>query len=140
MLWIKAAHIISIICWFAALFYLPRLFVYHSQAEDQISIDRFKIMERRLYMGIMVPAAVCTLIFGILLSVDKWEYLKTEGWFHAKMLCVLLLIGFHKMCRFHLKKFALDANTRGHVYFRWFNEIPTLLLVFIIVLVTVRPF
>lgn len=140
MLWIKALHIISVICWFAGLFYLPRLYVYHADTTDSISIDRFKIMERRLYKGIMVPAAIATLVFGVWLAVLQWPILKTSGWFHAKVFLVLLLVGYHKMCRFHLRKFAEDANTKSSKYFRWFNEAPTILLVAIVVLVVVRPF
>lgn len=140
MLWIKALHIISVICWFAGLFYLPRLFVYHADATDSISIDRFKIMERRLYKGIMIPAAIATLVFGIWLSVLQWDLLKTSGWFHAKVLFVLMLVGYHKMCRLHLRKFAQDANTKSSQYFRWFNEAPTVLLIAIVILVVVRPF
>lgn len=140
MLWVKALHIISVICWFAGLFYLPRLFVYHADTTDDVSIARFKIMERRLYMGIMVPAAIATLVFGVWLSAYLWAGVKTSGWFHAKIALVLLLIGYHKMCRYHLRKFANDENTRSHVYFRWFNEVPTLLLFAIVILVVVKPF
>lgn len=140
MLWVKAFHVISIICWFAGLFYLPRLFVYHADTTDDISIARFKVMERRLYMGIMVPSAILTLILGVWLAAYQWPALKTAGWFHAKIVLVLLLVGYHKMCRFHLKKFANDLNTKSHTYFRWFNEIPSLLLVAIVILVVVRPF
>jgi len=140
MLWIKALHLISIICWFAGLFYLPRLFVYHAQASDQISLERFKVMERKLYLGIMTPAMLATFIFGIALAAMQWDYVKTAGWFHAKMLCVVLLLGFHKMCRLHMRKFANDANTKSHKYFRWFNEVPTILLLAIVILVVVKPF
>ena len=140
MLWVKAFHIIAVICWFAGLFYLPRLFVYHADATDDISNSRFKIMERRLYMGIMAPSAILTFVFGIWLSAYQWQAIKSEGWFHAKIALVLLLIGYHKMCRYHLRKFADDSNTRSHIYFRWFNEVPTVLLLGIVILVVVRPF
>lgn len=140
MLWVKAFHIIAVICWFAGLFYLPRLFVYHADTTDDISNNRFKVMERRLYMGIMVPSAIITLVLGVWLAVYAWPALKTAGWFHAKVALVLLLVGYHKMCRFHLKKFANDQNTKSHTYFRWFNEVPTVLLVAIVILVVVRPF
>ena len=140
MLWIKALHIISVICWFAGIFYLPRLFVYHAMAEDQTSIERFKVMERKLYRGIMTPAMIATLIFGIWLIHFNWEYYKTAGWFHAKVTLVVLLVGYHLMCGTIRKKFERDENTRGHVFFRWFNEFPVLVLVAVVILVVVKPF
>ena len=135
MLWLKACHLIAVICWFAALFYLPRLYVYHAQTTDAVSLERFKIMERRLYRGIMVPASILTILLGAALAYLQWSVIKTQGWFHVKMLLVLLLVGYQKMCRYHLRQFAQGKNTRSHVYFRYFNEVPTLLLVAIVVLV-----
>ena len=140
MLWIKALHIISVICWFAGIFYLPRLFVYHAMAEDQTSIERFKVMERKLYRGIMTPAMIATLIFGIWLIHFNWDYYKTAGWFHAKVTLVVLLVGYHLMCGSIRKKFERDENTRDHVFFRWFNEFPVLILVAVVILVVVKPF
>jgi len=137
---VKTLHLASMVSWFAGLFYLPRLFVYHADAKDQISHERFVIMERKLYRGIMTPAMIATIIFGIWLAALNWNYFKTQGWFHAKMLLVLLLVGYHHICLAHLKRFAIKANTRTHVYFRWFNEVPVLFLLLVIGLVIIRPF
>lgn len=140
MLWLKAFHIIALICWFAGIFYLPRLFVYHAMAEDQTSRERFKIMERKLYRGIMNPAMIATLVFGIWMLALNWQYYLSQGWMHAKLLLVLLLIGYHHMCLGYMKKFARDENTKSDRFFRIFNEIPVLLLVAIVILVVVKPF
>ncbi|WP_452600460.1 protoporphyrinogen oxidase HemJ [Rhodanobacter aciditrophus] len=140
MLWVKAFHIISMVCWFAALFYLPRLFVYHASAEDTASIERFKIMERKLYRGIMTPSAILTVVFGVWLVSYAPEYYLKAGWFHAKAFLVVLLLGYHHACGRLLKKFANDVNTRSHVFYRWFNELPVLILLGVTILVVVRPF
>jgi putative membrane protein len=140
MLWFKALHIISVVCWFAALFYLPRLFVYHAMSEDDISKERFKIMERKLYRGIMTPSAVLTVVFGGILIGYNPAYYMTAGWMHAKLLLVAVLLVFHFMCWQHLKNFRDDRNTRDHVYFRWFNEVPTVVLIAVVILVVVKPF
>lgn len=139
MLWLKAFHIIAVICWFAGIFYLPRLFVYHALAEDQASRERFKIMERKLYRGIMNPAMVATLVFGFWMLALNWSYYVTQGWLHAKLVLVVLLIGYHHACLAFMKKFAADANTKSHTFYRVFNEIPVLLLVTIVILVVVKP-
>lgn len=140
MLWIKALHIISVICWFAGIFYLPRLFVYHAMSEDEVSIERFKVMERKLYRGIMNPSMIATLIFGIWLSVLNWDYYISSGWFHAKLTLVVLLIGYHHWCGAIRKKFERGENTKSHVFYRWFNEAPVIALVLIVILVVVKPF
>ena len=140
MLWIKAFHIMAVITWFAALFYLPRLFVYHAMADDKVGIERFKVMERKLYRGIMNPSMIVALVLGLWLLGMNWDYYRSQGWMHAKLLLVVLLIGYHHACLVYLKKFAADANTRSHVFYRWFNELPVLFLVAIVVLVVVRPF
>ncbi len=140
MLWFKALHIISVVCWFAALFYLPRLFVYHAMSEDEISNERFKIMERKLYRGIMTPSAVLTVVFGGILIGYNPAYYMTAGWMHAKLLLIGVLLVFHVMCWQHLKNFRDDRNTRNHVYFRWFNEVPTVVLIAVVILVVVKPF
>lgn len=140
MLWIKAFHIIFMTAWFAGLFYLPRLFVYHAAARDEISLERFKIMERRLYYGIMMPSAILTLIFGgWLLSYDVTGYVHA-GWFHAKLLLVILLIGFHFYCGKIRQDFYHDRNYHSENFYRWINEIPTVFLVGIVILVVVKPF
>ncbi|KAA8693685.1 protoporphyrinogen oxidase HemJ [Pseudomonas syringae pv. tagetis] len=139
-LWIKALHVISMVCWFAALFYLPRLFVYHSMSEDTISRERFMVMERKLYRGIMTPAMIATLIFGgWLISFDASGYF-SQGWMHAKLTLVFLLIGYHHVCGAQVKRFARGENGRSHVFYRWFNEIPVLILIAIVILVIVKPF
>lgn len=138
-LWLKALHIIAIVCWFAGLFYLPRLFVYHAQAEDEPSRQRFCVMERKLYRGIMTPAMIATLLLGAGLIYLNPTWLEM-GWLHAKLLLVILLIGYHHACGAQLKRFACNKNTRGHVFYRWFNEVPVLFLLGIVILVVVKPF
>jgi putative membrane protein len=140
MLWLKAFHIIAVITWFAALFYLPRLFVYHAMAEDQISRDRFKIMERKLYRAIMTPSMVVVLGLGFWMITLNAGYYLSQGWMQAKLALVGFLVGYHFMCGSLLKQFAQDINDKGHVFYRWFNEIPVLFLIAIIILVVVRPF
>ncbi|PQP05008.1 protoporphyrinogen oxidase HemJ [Pseudomonas frederiksbergensis] len=140
-LWLKALHIISMVCWFAGLFYLPRLFVYHAQSEDAVSKERFSIMERKLYRGIMGPAMIATLVFGIwLISLNPSAYFSQGAWMHAKLTLVVILIGYHHMCGAQVKRFARGENTRSHVFYRWFNEVPVLILLAIVILVVVRPF
>lgn len=129
MLWVKALHIISIVCWFAGIFYLPRLFVYHAACEDQPGRERFKIMERKLYRGITTPSMVATVIFGLWLVGYNVQGYMSQGWLHAKLLLVALLIGYHFYCGHLVKVFREDNNTRSHVFYRWFNEIPVLVLV-----------
>ena len=139
MLWVKAFHIIAVICWFAMLFYLPRLFVYHAMAEDSASKERFCIMERKLYRGIGTPSMIATVILGAWLASFNWEYYASSLWFWIKMALVFVLIGYHHMCGAFVKKFKRNAVTQSHVFFRWFNEFPVLLLILIVVLVVVRP-
>ena len=137
MLWVKALHIVFMVTWFAGLFYLPRLFVYHAQAEDRASIERFKVMERKLYWGIMTPGAILTLAFGTWLWLG-WGF--SGGWLHAKLLLVAVLVAYHLWCARLLRAFREERNVHGHVWFRWFNEAPVLLLVAIVILVVVKPF
>jgi putative membrane protein len=137
MLWIKALHIVFVVTWFAGLFYLPRLFVYHAMAEDAVSRERFKIMERKLYYGIMTPGAVLTVVFGAWLWLG---YGVTAGWLHAKLVLVAVLIAYHVWCGKLLCDFKRDRNTRGHVWYRWFNEIPTVILFAVVILTVVKPF
>ena len=137
MLWIKSFHIIFMVTWFAGLFYLPRLFVYHAMSDDQASLDRFKIMERKLFYGIMTPGGVITLALGFWLW---FGYGFTGGWLHAKVALVLVLVGYHVWCGKLMIDFKLDRNTKSHVWYRWFNEVPVLFLIVIIILVVVKPF
>ncbi|HTI49215.1 MAG TPA: CopD family protein [Casimicrobiaceae bacterium] len=137
---LKSLHIIFMVTWFAGLFYLPRLFVYHAMAapDDRVGIERFKVMERKLYRGIMTPAAVLTVIFG------AWMWLGygvTGGWLHAKLALVALLIVFHAYLGKLAADFRADRNRHGHVYYRWLNEIPALpILVAVVFLVVMKPF
>ena len=138
--WLLSFHIIAVVCWFAALFYLPRLFVYHAMSEDEISIERFKVMERKLYRGIATPSMIATLIFGGWIVTLAPDYYLQQGWFHAKLALVLLLIGYHHICLAHMKKLAAGTSDKSHKYFRVFNEIPVLFLFAIVILVIVKPF
>lgn len=141
MLWVKAFHLIFIVTWFSAMFYLPRLFVYHAMCEDEAGNARFKVMERKLYRGIMTPSAVLTLIFGLwLLSYYPLEQIETMGWLHAKLTLVLILFAYHGFCGRMLRQFANDENRHSHRFYRWFNEFPVLLLIAIVILAVVRPF
>jgi len=137
MLWIKALHIIFMVTWFAGLFYLPRLFVYHAQSSDPISLERFKVMERKLYYGIMAPGAVLTIVFGLWLWLG---YGITGGWLHAKLALVAVLIAYHLYCGRLLAGFRDDRNRHGHVFYRWLNEFPVLILFGAVLLVVVKPF
>ncbi len=140
MLWIKALHLIFMVTWFAGLFYLPRLFVYHAMSDDQISNDRFKIMERKLFFGIMTPGAVLTLIFGFwTLLLYGWENYSGSLWLTIKLFLVLLLLFYHVYCGKLLLDFKYDRNRHTDVWFRWFNEIPVVILIAIIILAVVRP-
>ncbi|MBX2849805.1 MAG: protoporphyrinogen oxidase HemJ [Acidiferrobacterales bacterium] len=136
-LWVKSLHIIAVICWMAGIFYLPRLFVYHSMAEDEISKERFKIMERKLYRGIMEPSSIAAIIFGVWLWLG---YGFAGGWLHAKIALVVLLLAYHFWCGYTVKKFARGEVKQGHVFFRFINEVPIFLLIGIVILVVVKPF
>ncbi|ERS86496.1 MULTISPECIES: protoporphyrinogen oxidase HemJ [Halomonas] len=141
-LWFKALHLIAMVTWFAALFYLPRLYVYHAMARDrgeQQAIDHFLVMERKLYRGIMTPSMIAVLLFGGMLLVLNPGWL-TQGWIHAKLLLVALLVGYHHVCLIYLKQFAEARCKRGHVFFRWFNELPVIALLIIIFLAVLKPF
>lgn len=135
MLLYKTLHIIFMVTWFAGLFYLPRLYVYHAQAQDQLSKDRFKIMERKLFWGIMTPGGIFTILFGVMLI----QYHGMPFWLQMKLLVVLFLVIYHVWCGVLLKKFKTDSNTHSHVWYRVFNEIPVLFLVAIVILVIYKP-
>jgi putative membrane protein len=139
MLWVKAFHIISVVCWFAVLFYLPRLFVYHAMSEDKISKERFKIMERKLIRGIGNPSMIATYVFGIWLVTYNWDYYQISIWFWIKLFLVFVLTGYHHTCIRIWKQFNKDQNQRSHVFYRWFNEVPVLFLIAIVCLVVVKP-
>ncbi len=137
MLWIKSLHIIFMVTWFAGLFYLPRLFVYQAMSEDSASNERFKIMERKLYYGITTPGGILTLVFGTWLWLG---YGFGGGWLHAKLALVAVLIVYHLWCGAMVARFKRDENRRGHVFYRWFNEFPVLILIAVVILVVVKPF
>ena len=140
-MWLKALHLISMVTWFAGLFYLPRLFVYHAMSSDRISIDRFKIMERKLYWGITTPGMVLTLGFGIWMLLSyAWALYGHSGWLHAKLAVLVLMVIYHVQCGRWLLLFKRDQNRRSHVYYRWMNEVPVLFLVVIILLAVLKPF
>jgi putative membrane protein len=138
-LWIKALHVISVIAWMAGMLYLPRLFVYHCDApKGSIQSDTFKIMERRLLKAIINPAMAATWVFGLILIWQGGWY--ADGWLHAKVLLVLILSGVHGVYVRRLKDFAADKNTRPAKYYRILNEVPTVLMIGIVILVIVKPF
>jgi len=139
-MWLKGLHIIFMVTWFAGLFYLPRLFVYHAMADDAISIARFKVMERKLYYGITLPGGIATLIFGTWMLIDyAWAAYGNMLWLQIKLVLVALLVVYHLICGQLVKDFKHDRSRHGHVWYRWFNEIPVILLVAIVLLATVRP-
>ncbi len=136
---IKAFHIIFMVTWFAGLFYLPRLFVYHASAEDAISIARFKVMERKLLWGITTPGGVLTIAFGFWLLALYPEGALAQSWLQWKLALVALLVVYHGWCIVLWLRFKQDNNQHSHIWYRWFNEVPVLLLVAIVLLVELRP-
>ncbi|HEB92228.1 MAG TPA: CopD family protein [Gammaproteobacteria bacterium] len=139
MLWLKAFHVIFMVTWFAGLFYLPRLFVYHAMSDDAIGNERFKVMERKLLIMTHIGGALTALFGLILLAGYAWEAYKGEMWLHMKLALVLALIGYHIWCVKLVNDFKHDRNTRGNVFYRWFNEAPVLALIGIVLLVYIRP-
>lgn len=140
-MWLKALHLIFMVTWFAGLFYLPRLFVYHAMTSDVVSIERFKLMERKLYFGIMMPGMILTIGFGVWMLADyAWAIYGSDAWLHAKLTLIVLLVGYHVACGKWLMDFARDSNAHSHIFFRWVNEIPVLFLFAIVCLATVKPF
>jgi len=139
-LWIKAFHIVAVISWFAALFYLPRLFVYHSMSEDTISRERFKIMERKLLRGIANPAMIATFLLGGWMSYLNWDYYSQANWYWCKLTLVILVTIYHHACVVYFKQLRDDKCTKSHRFFRVFNELPVFLLIGIVIMVVVRPF
>ena len=136
MLWIKALHIMAVISWFAGIFYLPRLFVYNAMSDDTISQERFKVMERKLFNGIMTPAALVTLATGFwLLSYGFWG-----NWMIVKLVLVAAVVIYHIWCWLVIRHFAANRNKKSHVYYRVLNEVPVLMMVPIVILVVVKPF
>ena len=140
MMLLKTLHIIFMTAWFAGLFYLPRLFVYHAMADDKISLNRFIIIERKLLYGIMTPSAVFTLIFGFLLTFLYLPLYFEQTWFILKIILVICLIIYHIWCVNLYKNFAKNKNKHSHIWYRWFNEVPVVMLVLIVSLVIYKPF
>ena len=137
MLLVKSLHIIFMVTWFAGLFYLPRLFVYHAQAGDRVSSERFKVMERKLYWGITTPGGVLTIGFGLWLWL-AW-FPDAGGWMHAKLALVAVLAAYHAWCGKLMLDFRHERNVRSHVWYRWFNEFPTVILFAVVLLVVYKP-
>ena len=137
MLLVKSLHIVFMVTWFAGLFYLPRLFVYHAQAEDRISIERFKVMERKLFWGIATPGGVLTIAFGLWLWLGWFQ--SAGAWLHAKLALVAVLAGYHLWCGKLMLDFRAGRNTKSHVWLRWFNELPVAVLLAIVLLVEFKP-
>ncbi|MFZ6863442.1 CopD family protein [Undibacterium sp. Ji67W] len=140
MLWIKAFHILFVISWFAGLFYLPRIFVNLAMEKDTATTERLLLMARKLYRFMTVlaiPALALGLYLWLVVGIGKGP---GNGWMHAKLTCVLLLIGYHHACGSLLKKFEKGINQRSHFWFRWFNEVPVILLLIVLIMVVVKPF
>lgn len=138
-LWLKALHIIFVICWFAGIFYLPRLFVHHALSEDPATRERLSIMEGKLFRFI-TPLAVLAIGFGLAMTMLNWDYYRSAGWFHTKLALVILLVAYHIQCGRIVKQFSTNSHQRSHVYYRVFNELPVLILFAVVILVVVKPF
>ncbi len=139
MLWIKAFHVIFVVSWFAGLFYLPRLFVYHCEVQDAVGLARFGVMERKLY-AIMTVGMIGTWLLGLTMIVLNPGYLHSGGWLHVKIALVVLLSGYHGWLKTCVRRFAANVNRRSARFYRWINEVPALLLIAIVILVIVKPF
>ena len=137
MLWIKALHIAAMVTWFAGLFYLPRLFVYHAMTGERAVAEQFEVMERRLYYGITTPGGVLTILFGLWLW---WGWGVHGAWLAAKLVLVGVLVAYHIACGRYLRDFRHGRNRHGHRFYRWFNEIPTVILLAVVILAVVKPF
>ena len=141
MLWYKALHLIFMVTWFSGLFYLPRLFVYHAMSDDKISIDRFKIMEKKLFYGIATPGGLLTIIFGFCLLVSNgMTSYSGQLWLSLKMILIAVLVLYHIYCFSLLQDFKYDRNKHTHIWYRWFNEVPVLILAGIVLLAVIKPF
>ena len=139
MLWVKAFHIIFVVAWYAGLLYLPRLFVYHAQTDDTASDERFKVMERKLFM-IMTVGGIGALVFGLWLVADyAWAAYAASGWFRVKLVLVVALVVYHVWCGRLVADFAAGRNRHGHRFYRLFNEVPALVLIAVVILVVVKP-
>lgn len=138
-LWFKSLHLIFMVAWFAGLFYLPRLFVYHAMAKNEETITFLTVMERKLLWGIMTPTAVLTVAFGLAMVIEGWAIYKTQWWLHTKLVLVAFLLGYHFWCAKLVQAFKQNRNTHSHVWYRWFNEITLIALIAIILLTVFKP-
>ena len=140
-LWIKGLHVISVIAWMAGLLYLPRLYVYHVDAEPgSDKSETFKIMERRLMRGILNPSMMASVIFGLIMVYDSSPAIWQAGWFHAKLTAVIAMLVMHVFCGKWRRAFAEDRNTHSGRFYRFMNEVPAVLMVVIVLMVIVQPF
>lgn len=139
-LWLKAFHIIAVICWFAGIFYLPRLFIYHAAAYDDISKERFQTMESKLFRVIMNPSMIVSLALGVWLLVERWQAYQTHLWLWLKVGLVIVLVGYHHYCLKIMKQLAAGESQHSDKFLRVYNEIPVLILIAIVILVVVKPF
>jgi protoporphyrinogen IX oxidase len=139
MLWVKAFHIIFMVTWFAGLFYLPRLFVYHADSDDAISNERFKVMERKLFWGITTPGGILTAVFGFWLIALLGLPVLSALWLQLKLVLIVVLVGYHIWCGKLVADFKHDRNKHSHVWYRWFNEFPVLILIAVVLLVELQP-
>ncbi len=138
--WLKAFHLISIVTWFAGLFYLPRLFVYHAMSEEATARERFEVMERKLYRGIMTPSLVVVVAMGLgLIAVLGFDWFKATHWLHLKLALVAILVGYHFYLGHLMRRFGAGENRHGHVFYRWINEFPVLILIVAVILAVVKP-
>lgn len=141
-LWVKAFHLIAVVTWFAALFYMPRLFVYHAMARDKgdtQAIAYFQVMQRKLFRGIMTPSMIAVIALGIWLLVLVPGHM-SNGWMHVKLLLVVVLVSYHHMCLAYMKRLATGTCRKSETFFRWFNEAPVIALILIVILAMVKPF
>ena len=139
MLWLKALHIIFVVCWFAGIFYLPRLFVYHAMSEHAETRAQLSIMERKLFRFV-TPFAVLSVLFGAALTLSNPSYYWSAPWMWLKLIFVVGLIGYHIQCGRYIGLLANNSEIRSHIFFRWFNEAPVIALFAIVLLVVIRPF
>lgn len=139
-LMLKSLHLIAMVCWFAGIFYLPRLFVYHAMSDDIISQERFALMERKLYRGIMTPAMIATWVFGLSMVLSNWQIYKTQGWLHVKLTLVIILTVYHLTCGRYRLKLAINPKLKTHTFWRWFNELPVFVLLGVVFLAVIKPF
>lgn len=139
-LWLKAFHIVAVICWFAGIFYLPRLFIYHAATDDNIGRERFQTMESKLYRFIMNPSMVVTLVLGVWLLIERWQAYQTHLWMWLKVALVIGLVGYHHYCLKIMRQLAAGENPHSDKFLRIYNEIPVLILIAIVILVVVKPF